>query len=139
MFDLVTLAQQNQGGGVAASIVGIAMFLLWIGIIVGVIAGGWKIFTKAGQPGWAVLVPIFNTYILLKIVGRPWWWLLLMLIPLVNFVIALIVVLDLAKSFGKGVGFALGLFFLSFIFVPILGFGSDKYIGPAAAMGGNPA
>ncbi|MFY7896491.1 MAG: DUF5684 domain-containing protein, partial [Phycisphaerales bacterium] len=68
--------------------------LLWIALIVLVIAGSWKVFAKAGQPGWAVLVPIFNTYTLLKIVGRPWWWLLLLFIPFVNFIIAIIVALD---------------------------------------------
>ena len=62
---------------------------------------GWKVFTKAGQPGWAILIPFYNTYVLLKIVGRPGWWLVLMFIPLVNIVIAIIVAIDLAKSFGK--------------------------------------
>jgi hypothetical protein len=139
MLNFFTLAQQNQGGDVLAGIVGIVLILIWIALIVLVIAGSWKVFTKAGQPGWAVLIPIFNTYILLKIVGRPWWWLLLLFIPFVNFIIAIIVALDAAKSFGRGIGFGLGLAFLTPIFVCILGFGSDKYVGPAAAMGGSPA
>lgn len=139
MVNLLTLAQQNQGGEVVASIVGIVMLLLWIGIFVVIIAGGWKVFTKAGQPGWAIIIPIFNAYILLKIVGRPWWWLLLLFIPIVGFIISIIVFSDLAKSFGRGIGFTVGLIFLPFVFIPILGFGGDKYIGPAAAMGANPA
>lgn len=89
-------------------------------------------FTKANQPGWAILIPIYNFYILLKIAGRPGWWLLLFLIPLVNLVICFMVALDIAKSFGKGTGFGLGLFFLSFIFYPILGFGSAAYQGAPA-------
>jgi hypothetical protein len=101
-----------------------------------IIVAMWKVFTKAGQPGWASLIPIYNLYIWCKIVGRPWWWILLMLIPFVNFIIAIILCIDLAKSFGKGVGFGLGLALLGFIFWPILGFGSAEYQGPAA---GSPA
>ena len=92
----------------------------------------WKIYVKAGQPGWASLIPIYNIYILLEIVGREWWWLLLLLIPGVNIVIAIILMFDLAKSFGKGTGFGLGLVLLSFIFMLILAFGDAKYVGPAA-------
>ena len=96
------------------------------------IAAWWKIFTKAGQPGWACIIPIYNLYVWCKIVGRPWWWILLMLIPFVNFIILIILIIDLAKSFGKGVGFGIGLFLLPIIFFPILGFGSAQYQGPAA-------
>ena len=92
----------------------------------------WKVFTKAGQPGWASIIPIYNIYVWCKIVGRPWWWILLMLIPLVNFIICIILCIDLAKSFGKGVGFGIGLALLGIIFFPILGFGSAQYQGPAA-------
>ena len=99
------------------------------------IAACWKVFTKAGQPGWASIIPIYNFYVLCKIVGRPGWWLLLMLIPFVNFIIAIILSIDIAKSFGKGVGFGLGLFVLGVIFVPILGFGSAQYQGPSAGGG----
>ena len=104
-----------------------------MGLLVAVImiAAMWKIFTKAGQPGWACLIPIYNIYILCKIVGRPGWWVILMFIPFVNFVIGIILCIDLAKSFGQGVGFGLGLVFLSFIFYPILGFGSAQYQGPS--------
>ena len=92
----------------------------------------WKVFTKAGQPGWASIIPIYNLYIWCKIVGRPWWWILLMLVPFVNFIICIILCIDLAKSFGKGVGFGIGLALLGIIFFPILGFGSAQYQGPAA-------
>jgi hypothetical protein len=92
----------------------------------------WKIFTKAGQPGWASIIPIYNWYILCKIVGRPGWWVILLLIPFVNFIIGIILCIDLAKSFGKGVGFGIGLVLLSVIFFPILGFGSAQYQGPTA-------
>jgi hypothetical protein len=98
-----------------------------------IIIAMWKVFTKAGQPGWAAIIPIFNLYILCKVAGRPGWWLLLMLIPFVNFIIMIIVCIDIAKNFGKGAGFGLGLAFLGFIFFPVLGFGSATYQGPPAA------
>lgn len=97
-----------------------------------VIAGLWKVFTKAGQPGWAAIIPLLNMYFLCKVAGRPGWWLLLLLICFPIFYI--IVCIDVAKRFGKGVGFALGLIFLGFIFFPILGFGSAQYQGGAPAV-----
>src|SRR5262245_59744615 len=109
----------------AAMIIGLLISLL-------LIVAMWKVFTKAGQPGWASIIPIYNLYIWCKIVGRPGWWILLMLIPFVNFIIAVILCIDLAKSFGKGVGFGIGLILLGVIFLPILGFGSAQYQRPAA-------
>lgn len=108
------------------------LILLYILVIVVEIAALWKVFVKAGHPGWAAIIPIYNTYILLKIAGRPAWWLILFFIPIVNFVIAIIVFNDISKSFGKGVGFTVGLILLGFIFIPILGFGSAQYRGPVA-------
>ena len=106
-----------------------------IGLLIALflIVAMWKVFTKAGQPGWASIIPIYNLYIWCKIVGRPWWWILLMLIPFVNFIILIILCIDTAKSFGKGAGFGIGLALLGIIFWPILGFGSAQYQGPAAA------
>jgi len=114
---------------------GLAILASIFGLIIGTISliASWKIYVKAGQPGWAVLVPIYNIYVLLEIVGRPWWWLLLLIIPGVNFVIAIILTFDLAASFGKSTGFGFGLLFLSFIFTLILAFGDAQYTGPAAA------
>ena len=93
----------------------------------------WRIYEKAGKPGWAAIIPIYNTLILLEIVGKPWWWILLMLIPGVNLVIAIWMLNLLSLSFGKGIGFTLGLIFLSFIFYPILAFSNAEYKGPAGA------
>ena len=93
----------------------------------------WKVFTKAGQPGWASIIPIYNLYIWCKIVGRPGWWILLMLIPFVNIIVGIILCIDMAKSFGKGAGFGIGLALLGVIFIPILGFGSAQYQGPSAS------
>lgn len=119
----------ESGGGIIASI----MMLVWLAVIVAILAGFWKVFVKAGQPGWACLVPIYNIVVMLQIVGRPIWWLVLLLIPFVNFVVMIIVSIDMAKSFGKGTGYGIGLAFLGAIFYPMLGFGDAKYQGPAAA------
>jgi hypothetical protein len=126
----------------ASSVGGIdAIFVpIYIAIIVLEIAALWKVFVKAGHPGWAAIVPIYNLYIVLKIIGRPGWWILLFLLGIIPFfgwiavfVIGIIIALDLAKSFAKSSGFAVGLAFLNFIFIPILGFGESQYVGPAAA------
>jgi uncharacterized membrane protein YhaH (DUF805 family) len=107
---------------------GVAIFVLfWLAFAIFMIAAMWKVLEKAGQPGWGILIPFYNVYLLLKVAGRPGWWLILYFIPLVNIIIELIVNIDIARNFGKGTGFGLGLFFLSFIFYPILGFGSAAY------------
>src|ERR1700722_13809837 len=108
---------------------GLVFVLLWLGLLILMIAGFWRVFSKAGQPGWAAIIPILNVYFFLKIAGKPGWWLLLMFIPLVNLVIAIIATVDLARSFGKGTGFAIGLLLLPAIFYLILGFGSATYQG----------
>ncbi len=130
-LSLQTLAQDTStpSGGFG----GLLFLLVWLAVVVAVIAGGWKMFAKAGQPGWAIIIPIFNLYVLCKIAGRPGWWVLLFIIPIVNVVVSIIVALDVAKAFGKGVGFGIGLWLLAFIFIPILGFGSATYQRPAAA------
>lgn len=91
----------------------------------------WRIFEKAGKPGWAALIPIYNTLVMLEIVGKPWWWFLLFFIPGVNIIFAVWMVNLLSLSFGKSTGFTLGLLFLGFIFYPILAFGLAEYQGPA--------
>lgn len=93
----------------------------------------WKIFTKAKQPGWAAIVPIYNAYILLKIANRPGWWLILYFIPFVNFIVWIIVSNDVAKAFGKGTGTTILLVLLPFIGYPMLGFGDAKYTAPKKA------
>jgi len=110
------------------------MMLFWLAIAVIIVIGGWKVFEKAGQPGWAILIPFFNAYILLKIAGRPGWWLVLYFIPLVNVVIAIVVAVDIAKAFGQSAlfGFLL-LFLLGGVGFLILGFGNYRYLGPPNA------
>ncbi|MDP1808688.1 MAG: DUF5684 domain-containing protein [Actinomycetota bacterium] len=103
--------------------------VLYLGILIFMLASMWRVFEKAGRPGWAAIIPIYNTYIMLLVAGKPGWWLLLLLIPFVNIVIEILVVVGVAQKFGKGGGFAVGLLFLPFIFFPILAFGSAEYTG----------
>jgi hypothetical protein len=98
--------------------------------VVFILAAMWKVFTKAGQPGWAAIIPIYNFYIMTKIGGKPGWWTILLLIPIVNYVFLIWIYNMISKSFGKDEGFTVGLVLLGFIFWPILGFGSAKYLGP---------
>lgn len=119
-------AQQGNGGDFAFLIV----IVIYLAVIILSLAGMWATFAKAGKPGWACIIPIYNVIVMLEIAGKPLWWILLFFIPFVNIVIAIMVVIDLAKTFGKSAGFGLGLGFLPFIFYPILGFGDAEYHGP---------
>ena len=111
----------------------ITILILAVELIVAVmsIMVMWTIYDRAGEPGWASIVPIYNVIILLKIAGRPAWWFLLMMIPVVNFIILFMICMDLAVAFDRGIPFAAGLFFLPFIFYPLLAFGEPDYVGPA--------
>ena len=107
--------------------------LLYVAFVVLMVASLWKTFDKAGQPGWAALVPIYNAYVLTQIAGKPQWWIALYFIPLVNIYAAATTIGGIATRFGKGTGFAVGLFFLGFIFWPMLAFGDAQYSDPRAA------
>jgi hypothetical protein len=120
----------SASGFITGSIIGYALYVIAL----------WRIFAKAGQPGWAALIPIYNWIVLLRVIGRPWWWWLLLLIPIVNVIVLIIIDYELAKSFGHGVGFTIGLIFLQLIFLLILAFGSSQYRGSVGPEGtANPA
>jgi hypothetical protein len=125
--------ETTGSGGMMGAIFGGALGIVYFGIIILMIIAWWKIFEKAGKPGWAAIIPIYNIIVLCEIVGRPSWWVVLFLIPCVNIVAHIMISLDLAKSFGKDVGFGVGLIILPYIFGLMLGFGSATYVGPAAA------
>ena len=125
-------------GGMGALFTG-GLMIVMLAFLIIMVAALWTVFTKAGQPGWAAIIPIYNAIVLLQIVGKPIWWFILMCIPLVNVIIAILVYIDLAKSFGKSPAFAFGLVFLPFIFFPVLGFGSARYLGPVGNAGGSAA
>ncbi|MDX8142946.1 DUF5684 domain-containing protein [Lentzea sp. BCCO 10_0061] len=119
----------STGIGVFGTIIYLALAIFGVVVF-------WKTFTKAGQPGWAAIIPIYNIYVLLKVAGRPGWWLILLLIPIVNIVILAIVSIDVAKSFGKDTVFGVvGLWLFSIIGYAILAFGGAQYRGPAALAG----
>lgn len=112
---------------VPAPAIGTVGWVIILAFIVLIIASFWRIFDKAGRPGWAAIVPIYNAIVLLQVSGKPWWWIILMLIPFVNIIIIILVYLGLARNFGKGTGFAIGLMLLGIIFFPILAFGDAQY------------
>lgn len=108
---------------------GTAPTLIGLAIIVLLIVATWKVLTKAGQPGWSMFIPIYNAIVWLRVCGKPGWWVILLFIPIVNFIIALLASLGMAKNFGKSSGFGIGLWLLGPIFIPILAFGDAKYQG----------
>ncbi|MDP3235658.1 MAG: DUF5684 domain-containing protein [Myxococcales bacterium] len=122
---------ENSGGGAGGAIAAIISLVIQLAIFGVVIAGMWKVFVKAGQPGWAAIVPIYNYYILTQIVGRPILWFILMFVPCANIVALFLITQDLAKSFNKSSGYGIGLFLLSPVFLPMLGFSDAQYSGPS--------
>jgi len=116
-------AQPVQFDGIMFTILGVIVWSLCIAMY----AGMWRVFKKAGQPGWAAIIPYYQIYILIKIEEEPGWWILWLLVPLLNLFIFWGIFDRLAQRFGKGEGFAAGLLFLPFIFFPILGFGNAQY------------
>lgn len=126
----------SAGAGVAfgAFFVLFLIYLLFIMMLIVIAAiGMWKVFAKAGKPGWAALVPIYNVIVFLEIIGRPTWWIVLLFIPIVNLAISIITAIDLAISFGKSETFGIvGLWLFSLVGYLMLGFGDAKYVGPAA-------
>ncbi len=130
----LALLQENTSTGVSplAAGLGMGMMLVWLAVLLIILISMWKIFEKAGKPGWAAIIPIYNVIVMLEIAGKPLWWFILMLIPIVNFVVLIIVLIAFARNFGKGVGFAIGMLLLPFIFYPMLAFGDARY-QPVAA------
>ena len=107
--------------------------ILVIAVCVAMIAGMWKVFVKAGQPGWGCLVPIYNVILLLGMAGKPTWWIVLFLIPLVSLIAAVLVSIEIAKRFGQSTGYGIGLALLPMFFYPMLGFGSAQFQGAKPA------
>jgi Family of unknown function (DUF5684) len=101
-------------------------------IVLAIVVSHWKIFTKAGQPGWASLVPLYNIVVMLQVTGKPVWYIALLFIPLANLYVVLGLAFWLSRCFGKSSGFALGMIFLPFIFYPVLAFDDSTYQGPVA-------
>jgi len=105
------------------------IIMLAVGILA--TAGMWVLYTKANGAGWAAIVPIYNIIVLLKIAGKPVWWIVLFFIPVVSIVAMILIYISFAKSYGKSAGYGIGMILLPFVFVPMLAFGDAKYQGPA--------
>lgn len=120
-----------MGGMEAAA--GIMRTVGIVSLIVGIlmIVAMWKIYVKAGKPGWASIIPIYNIIVYLEIIGKPWWWLIMFIIPIVNVIFVIWSINLLSKSYGNGIGFTIGLLILNPVFILILAFGGAKYAGPA--------
>ena len=106
---------------------GFIPLLFALAIVVLMIVSMWKVFEKAGQPGWAAIIPIYNVIVLCQVAGKPGWWFLLLLIPVVGFVIWILICIGVAERFGQGAGFGIGLLLLGIIFYPILAFGDAEW------------
>ena len=109
-------------GGLAILCLGLLLFLLELVAL-------WTLFEKANQPGWGAIIPIYNMVLLFRVGGQSGWWVLALLIPLVNAIVGIWIWIEVAKNFGRSTLFGLCLAFLQFIFLPILAFGSSEYIG----------
>jgi hypothetical protein len=120
----------DQGGLLAA--LGAVMFI-YFALFLLITISLWKIFSKAGRPGWAAIVPIYNLIVWLDIVGKPTWWIILLLLPIVNLVILIMIIHQMSVVFGQGIGTTLLLIFLPFIGYPMLAFGSAQYTGKVPA------
>ena len=131
MITLLTAPLTDAEAAAAASVVVLGLVLGLVAYVVGAL-GLMGVFRKAGRPGWAAFVPVYNTIVLLQVVGRPLWWFLLLLVPGVNVVVGIVLMNDLATSFGQGAGFTVGLVLLSIVFVYVLWLGPSTYRGPAA-------
>jgi hypothetical protein len=138
-FELTSLAvwwalqegSDAAAGALVGAFAGVMILVQLVSVVLAIVTaiGMWKVFEKAGQPGWGCLIPFYNVFLLLQMVNKPAWWLVLFFVPLVNLVIAIILSVELASAFGKGGGFGVGLAFLPAIFYPLLGFGDAQYQG----------
>ena len=116
---------QSDGANPIGAILVLGFFIIFFG-------GMWKAFQKANEPGWAAIIPIYNAYVMIKISENKWWWLILAFLPLTNVIALFKISIDVAKAFGQGIGFGIGLAVLPFIFWPLLGFGGYRYRSQSA-------
>ena len=125
MFNMIRILGEADG-------IGVIPLLLILAIAILMIASLWKLFTKAGKPGWASIIPIYNLIVMLQIVDKPLWLIILFFIPFVGSIMGILLCYWLAVAFGKGIGYTVGLIFLPFIFYPLLAFSKEaEYTGGA--------
>jgi len=132
-----TITPSGDSGAGAASGALIGFCVAWLAIAVVLLVAMVKVYTKAGKPGWAAIVPFYNTWVLAEIGGKPGWWLFLMFIPFVNIVVSVLIALGIARNFGKSDAFGIvGLWLFSIVGYMMLGFGSSTYKGSASVVSG---
>ena len=124
------MSEQELAIGAGLAGLGAMMFIIWLGIAAIFVVSMWKLFTKAGQPGWAAIVPVYNSYVMIgPVCGMSIMWFIFMFVPLLNLAAALYIPIKLAEAFGKGVGFGIGILLLPIVFLPILAFGDSTWVG----------
>ncbi|HOF18014.1 MAG TPA: DUF5684 domain-containing protein [Phycisphaerae bacterium] len=132
-------AEYETAGKIGAGLLAVVVIIA-LAVAVFMIAAMWKVFAKAGKPGWAAIIPIYNIIVLLEVAGKPIWWIVLFLLgaipmvgPIISLVVSILVYIAVAQNFGKSAGFGVGMALLPIVFVPILGFGSATYVGAGGA------
>jgi hypothetical protein len=125
------LLAATSGGSTGLAV---SLYLVAVALAILEIVALWRLFTKAGERGWKSLIPIYNSFILLRIIGRPWYWLLLLAIPIIDIVFVFIVYYDLSKAYGHGIPYWLGLLLLPGVMIPVLAFGRSRYYGPGGVL-----
>ncbi len=117
---------------VVTVILAIVILLIFPASLILIFVSMWKVFTKAGQPGWAILIPIYNNLVFLRIAGKPAWWLLWSFFPIIGpllgIIFSVLTISAIASNFGKSAWFTAGLIFLPFVYFQILAFGEAYYI-----------
>ncbi len=127
----------TQMQDVMTFVFGSVMMLVMFAVLTLMIVGMWKLFEKAGRPGWASIVPFYNTYVMLEIAGRPtWWFAVILLVPVAQTVFSIILAIDFVKSFGKSLGYAVLSIVFPFVIYPVMAWDAQtRYVGPAGPEG----
>ncbi|WP_181035070.1 DUF5684 domain-containing protein [Arthrobacter sp. B0490] len=131
MLPAMTTTTTTDPAAVAGALTGSLL-----GLVLGILVAGFSLmgmFTKAGEPKWAAFVPLYNIIVLLRISGLSPWLIILAFIPVANIVVVVLLAINVAKVFGKGVGTAILLFFFSTIMYFVLSYGGARYLGREAA------
>ena len=116
-----------QSSDIIGAGIGTVVLLFQLALIVIQVTGMWAVFTKAGHAGWKAIIPVYNLYVMLQIGEQAWWWLLLVFVPVVNLYAVYKIHAGVARAFGRGIGFGLGLAFFGILFFPLVGFGDYQY------------
>lgn len=131
-YDYAASSSADAAAAAGAASFLLVFWLIWLVATVVMVVALWKLFTKAGKPGWAAIVPIYNVAVMLEISGRPVWWLVLFLVPIFGTWIGIVMMLDFVRSYGKSMGFGVVSVFFPYVTLPIMAFDKSKYVGPAA-------